>query len=166
MWDGLQEDFASRLRRLIAASNGRVSLLSGYRSPDKQRQLWEAAVRKYGSEAAARKWVAPPGKSNHNRGIAADLSGDLELAKKLAPMFGLVFPMGHEPWHIEPMHAHETADPDAYTEGPDGSTTSVNYFDIGTQLAAFIDGVERGPNVLEPQAPEEPMAPGQEERVV
>lgn len=97
---GLDPAFQTALDRLLAAVPG-LSVNSGYRSVERQRQLWEAAVRKYGSEAAARKWVAPPGRSRHNMGLAADLAGPLDLAHKLAPQFGIVFPLANEPWHGE-----------------------------------------------------------------
>jgi hypothetical protein len=68
--------------------------------------LFAEAVKKYGSEKAARKWVAPPGKSNHGRGVAADLDianpGPAQTwAHANATRFGLQFPMSWEPWHIE-----------------------------------------------------------------
>lgn len=116
---GLDASFAHRLRQLVQASGGRITITSGHRSVERQQQLWDAAVKKYGSPQAARKWVAPPGKSNHNRGIAADLGGDLALAKRLAPQFGLYMPMGHEPWHIEPAGSRSKSAPQAYTPPPD-----------------------------------------------
>lgn len=100
---GFTNDFQQRLDTLIAASGGRLSITSGYRSPERQAELFAAAVKKYGSEAAARKWVAPPGKSRHGMGIAADLGGDLAWAHKNAQRFGLYFPMSWENWHIEPL---------------------------------------------------------------
>ena len=36
---------------------------SGYRSVEKQKQLWEQALKKHGTPEKARKWVAPPGGS-------------------------------------------------------------------------------------------------------
>ena len=102
---GMDPDFASKLQGLVNASNGRIWINSGFRSVERQTQLFANAVRKYGSEQAARKWVAPPGKSNHNKGVAADLGGDMALAHRLASQFGLVFPMSWEPWHIEPPNA-------------------------------------------------------------
>jgi len=45
-----------------------------FRTVGEQQVLWDDAVRRYGSEAAARKWVAPPGKSDHNRGRAIDFA--------------------------------------------------------------------------------------------
>lgn len=97
---GLDPAFSTALDRLLAAVPG-LSVNSGYRTVERQRQLWEAAVRKYGSEAAARKWVAPPGRSRHNMGVAADLAGPLDQAAQLAPQFGLYRPMSWEPWHFE-----------------------------------------------------------------
>ena len=100
---GLDSAFQTAINQLIAAAGGKVWINSGYRSPERQAELFAAAVKKYGSEAAARKWVAPPGRSRHNMGIAADLGGDLELAARLAPQFGLYRPMSWEDWHFEPV---------------------------------------------------------------
>ena len=115
--EGMEPEFARRLDALIAASGGRIRINSGYRSEAEQAALYQEALAKYGSPQAAGKWVAPPGKSNHGRGIAADLGGDMNLAHQLAPQFGLVFPMGHEPWHIEPVGLRQDAStpPEAYT---------------------------------------------------
>lgn len=89
-----------------------LQIMSGARSVEHQERLFKNAVKKYGSEAAARKWVAPPGRSNHNHGNAVDL-GWKDGAFKNAPKevvawvhknaerYGLKFPLGHEPWHIE-----------------------------------------------------------------
>lgn len=142
-YEGLQPGFAARLRQLIEASGGAIDF-SGYRSEARQAEMFAAAVRKYGSEAAARRWVAPPGKSNHGRGIAADLTGDLALAHRLAPQFGLYFPMSWEDWHIEPLgsrdeqgasYAHE---PDAYVPDPATGNMPVepDRHDLGIQLVA------------------------------
>lgn len=49
-------------------------VVSAFRSIAKQEQLFAAAVRKYGSEKAARMWVAPPGRSNH--GPSRDNAGN------------------------------------------------------------------------------------------
>jgi hypothetical protein len=98
---GFVPEFEKRLNRMLAASGGRVRLTSGYRSQQKQAQLFAAAVQKYGSEEAARKWVAPPGKSKHGAGVAGDLAGDLDWAHRNAKKFGLHFPMPWEKWHIE-----------------------------------------------------------------
>ena len=111
----MQSDFASRLQPFLQAAKSAgidLKIGSGYRSVERQKELWAAALKKYGSPAAARKWVAPPGKSNHNGGRAADLwvngkaisrnSKAGKWAHENAAKYGLYFRMGHEPWHIEP----------------------------------------------------------------
>lgn len=138
-YDGLNSDFAVRLRALVAASGGRITLASGYRSVAQQTALWNAALAKYGSAQAARMWVAPPGASNHNRGLAMDLAGDLNLAAQLAPRFGLTHPLANEPWHFEPvgLRAHPNTDPRAYT--PNGGMGG----GFDDQLDRFMGGVRQ-----------------------
>lgn len=96
--------FRSRLRSLqrdVRRHGGRVQINSGFRDYQEQSRLWRDAKRKHGGWRGARRWVAPPGCSNHNKGTAADLKGDLKLAHRLAGKHGLAFPMSHEPWHAE-----------------------------------------------------------------
>lgn len=104
---------------MLKEAKGKITIVSGYRSEARQKQLWDAAVKKYGSAKAARKWVAPPGKSNHGRGVAIDFGGDLKLLAKLAPKYGLVQPMSWEPWHYEPVGSRD-AHRDGWTTPPDG----------------------------------------------
>lgn len=104
--ENLQTDFAERLSAFLnAAPGGGISIYSGARSFERQAQLFSAAVKKYGSVEAARKWVAPPGSSQHNKGAAADLRFASDAARRWAhenaPIYGLNFRMGHEPWHVE-----------------------------------------------------------------
>ena len=116
---GMQADFQKRLATMIASMpkelQGSVTVNSGFRSVERQQQLWLEALKKYGSPEAARKWVAPPGNSQHNRGNAADLGYKSDASRQWvhanANQFGLNFPMGHEPWHIEDASARskETA---------------------------------------------------------
>ena len=106
---GLDGSFAGKLRDFARDAPDGISVFSAYRSPAHQARLFAQAVRKYGSVAAARKWVAPPGGSMHNRGLAADLRFASPAARAWAhanaAKYGLHFPMGHEPWHIEPLGA-------------------------------------------------------------
>ena len=89
---------------------------SGYRSPARQQQLWKGAVARFGSEAAARKWIAPPGSSPHQTGRAIDFfiggkNSSQEVTRlrtlpayhwllKNATRFGF-YPYSAEPWHWE-----------------------------------------------------------------
>jgi len=110
---GINPGFLSQLEQLrqILPNNlgSQIGIRSGYRSPQHRADLFARAVRKYGSPQAARKWVAPPGRSQHGKGNAVDLSygsqAAMEAAHKYAPQVGLVFPMSYENWHIEPAGA-------------------------------------------------------------
>lgn len=99
--DSLNSDFHQRVNGLIGACG--LGVNSAYRSEALQAELFAAAVSKYGSEDAASHWVARPGQSNHGKGVAVDLAGDLDCAHTRAAEFGLHFPMGWEPWHVEPI---------------------------------------------------------------
>jgi LAS superfamily LD-carboxypeptidase LdcB len=116
---GLNADFSTSLTAFINAAKADgidLGIGSGFRSVEKQKQLWEQALKKYGTPEKARKWVAPPGRSNHNRGTAVDLNSSgaflgknkntkaTQWAHANAEKFGLHFRMGHEPWHIEPLN--------------------------------------------------------------
>ena len=108
-FSGMDSRFSDALQQLFAAAppeiQSQLQVSSGYRSPERQADLWQAALAKYGSEDAARKWVAPPGRSNHNHGYAADLKylspAAKEWARGNAGQFGLAFPLSNEDWHIE-----------------------------------------------------------------
>lgn len=117
---GLKPGMQSKLLAMLDAAPPEVRqyirIMSGHRSVERQRQLFAEAVVKYGSPQAARHNVAPPGHSRHNTGDATDLSYDgagttaklspagrraMEWVHQNAGQFGLAFPLGHEPWHVE-----------------------------------------------------------------
>lgn len=100
---GLHPALADAVSKLIAASGGRIWIVSGYRDSAHQYRLWMEALEKYGDPDIADNWVAPPGRSNHERGLAVDLGGDLTLAVQLVQELGLPLwrPMSWEPWHFE-----------------------------------------------------------------
>lgn len=101
--DGLHPSLASAVSSLVHAAHGDVWIVSGYRSAQEQAALWAAALARYGSAEAADDWVAPPGHSMHERGLAVDLGGDLVLAQSLVSSLRLPLhrPLAHEPWHFE-----------------------------------------------------------------
>lgn len=108
---GLDPDFLASLQAMIGGAPPEIQqqlrILSGFRSPERQAQLWQGALAKYGSPEAARKWVAPPGRSKHNHGSAVDLryldDSARAWAHENAGKFGMHFPLSNEPWHIEPI---------------------------------------------------------------
>ena len=83
-----------------------IYIASGYRSLAYQKSLFAKAVKKYGSEAEASKWVAPPLVSHHPWGIAIDVNypdepvgaGWLEVN---GSKFGLCRVYENEWWHFE-----------------------------------------------------------------
>lgn len=144
--EGLDPRLQSRILSLIGASGGRVWLVSGFRSEERQAALWRDAVAKYGSESAARKWVAPPGKSNHNRGQAVDIGGTDEgmaWARQNLARYGLWQPMSHEPWHFEVLDTAVDFDPEAYTTPPIGQAPAGDPHDPGFQFARMIGMLDR-----------------------
>jgi len=100
---GLHPALDASVRRLLDAAAGSVWITSGHRSRRQQGQLWAAAVARYGSAEAADDWVARPGHSLHERGLAVDLGGDIERAAALVSALGLPLrrPLPNEPWHFE-----------------------------------------------------------------
>ena len=100
---GLHPPLAVAVDRLIGATRGAVHVSSGFRSPQDQAMLWAEAVRRHGSPEAADDWVAPPGSSMHERGLAVDLAGDIPTAVRTIEVLGLPLyrPLSNEPWHFE-----------------------------------------------------------------
>ncbi len=138
---GLAPDFASSLAAMFSAAPPDVlsglRVTSGYRSPEVQAGLWDAALAKYGSPEAARKWVAPPGRSHHNAGGAVDLKYLSPIAQQWAhdnaAQYGLQFPLSNEPWHIEPLGSRGGASPVSQTFGT-APPALAGMFSLGTPL--------------------------------
>ncbi|MGH2730809.1 MAG: D-alanyl-D-alanine carboxypeptidase family protein [Actinomycetota bacterium] len=101
--DGLDPRLAAAVEALVDASGGRISIGSGYRTYQEQAVLWAEALARYGDPEIADDWVARPGHSMHERGLAVDLRGDLALAERLVVDLGLPLhsPLPNEPWHFE-----------------------------------------------------------------
>lgn len=104
-------------QRLLAMfrENPNVGIGGGFRSSSEQETLfrsryrktskktnifWEGSHWEHVSGAAA----APPGRSMHEIGLAADLVGDLDWMNQNASRFGLKHFAGvnSEPWHVQP----------------------------------------------------------------
>jgi D-alanyl-D-alanine carboxypeptidase len=128
-FEQLHKDAALALMQLIYAARDDgiwIVPVSGYRSIEKQDQLFEAQIQRKGSQKAAAKTSAPPGHSEHHTGYAIDLTdghfanqgiGDItydfqnseafQWLQANADRFGfeLSFPennfqgISYEPWH-------------------------------------------------------------------
>jgi D-alanyl-D-alanine carboxypeptidase len=165
---GMSPDLRGRLEAMFDAAPpdiaGGLGIFSGYRSVERQRQLFDASDR-------TGRMVARPGYSKHNLGTAADLSyNGQSLARapqavkdwvhENAPRFGLSFPMSYEPWHVETVEARNPAafqpgfpsDVPAPQARPDEMAVADNAgFAPGLQPAAYTSEVP-APQAASPTA--------------
>jgi len=97
--------------KAAAAKEGqKIYIASGFRTLERQKYLFANAVKRYGTETEAAKWVAPPNASHHPWGIAIDVNypsepvgaGWLEIN---GARFGLCRVYENEWWHFEPVIA-------------------------------------------------------------
>jgi hypothetical protein len=111
----MQPEFAARIAAMVAQMPPDVragfSINNAYRDEATQAALYAAS--------GGSGMVAPPGHSAHSFGVGADL-GRSSLAQSgrtldwihnyvlQHPEAGLRFPMGNEPWHIEPSDMERT----------------------------------------------------------
>ncbi len=102
--------FRERVQRACAETGAYV--LSGGRSTQRQRELYNDYLRGVGNKAN------PPGTSWHEYGegmaggrwtLAVDLAGNYEPINRRAREFGLCFPVGDEGWHAQPIEITESA---------------------------------------------------------
>jgi len=99
---------AAQAAAKLAGFNIRIT--SGFRTQQLQERLFNDAVKKYGSESEASKWVLPREVSNHPWGTAIDVNypGDRKAVKWLeenGSAFGLCRVYKNEWWHFEPVIA-------------------------------------------------------------
>ena len=111
---GLNSEFLSRLSKWSASVGQTYNVGSGYRSMAEQQRLYDA----YRAGVPGQAPAAPPGRSNHNYGLASD---GPRWGNKNPEAFGLRYPMSYEPWHVEPLNARSMRVPQLEVGG------SVNY---------------------------------------
>ena len=114
------------LRDAVATANAaaardgiQVRITSGWRSEGYQERLLERAIREYGSEQEARRWVATPLTSAHVRGDAVDV-GPTDAAywmQQHGSDFGLCQVFANEVWHYELLTTPGGSCPPMRTDG-------------------------------------------------
>jgi hypothetical protein len=126
------------------AGKWRGAVNSGYRPAWYQKRLFDAAVKKYGSEEAARKWVAPPGKSRHGK-KGGQGAVDVSLGEQLdASTDRLYRPMSWEPWHVQLTASKEMPEEPAEPEPRDLEVPEADLEQLGVTVAdvdASIDNL-------------------------
>ena len=123
----MEREAAQALSRLMAQIDGWKFIVpvSGWRSQEEQQTIWDESLRDSGLEFT-RQFVALPGHSEHQTGLAIDLGlrsekidfirpdfpydGICGTFRELAPSYGFIerYPKGkeavtgiaHEPWHF------------------------------------------------------------------
>lgn len=111
----MNPEFAKKLQAMFA-DNPKLSLTSGWRDPATQARLYKEKPN----------LAAPPGHSNHEKGLAADIGPASEYAWIASNLgkYGLFLPMPDtnerkakkkkiEPWHVEPAGAMAAGTPTA-----------------------------------------------------
>lgn len=104
--EGLDEDFRHRFALAVTAIRAElgisVSIVSAFRSRAQQQYLYDGWLRRLPGFNLA----APPGNSNHERGLAIDIAPNSTPAMRdVFARYGLHFPVKGEPWHVEPRSA-------------------------------------------------------------
>lgn len=115
----------------LEAGGGRFWIISGVRSYDEQVRLYQAYLAGTGNLAAR------PGTSKHEKGLAVDIDGDKGLAHRLAPQFGIGFPVTGEDWHAEVVN-----------EAVASTYPRKDVFTVDAEAKARFDSLERKVNVL------------------
>ncbi|MGO4536470.1 M15 family metallopeptidase [Leifsonia sp. 2MCAF36] len=84
-------------------SGAAITIADGWRSERYQEHLFAQAVRDYGSEEEAEKWVKRGSDSAHVRGEAVDIAdaGAMDYLNRYGSAWGLCQVYANEAWHFE-----------------------------------------------------------------
>lgn len=108
---GLHEGLVDALERARAASDIEIPVSSGFRTVDEQQSKLDAAIEEHGSRAEAERWVFPPERSMHTRGLAIDIGSGpaADWLKVHGAGFGICQTLSWEWWHFEWRRSWEEA---------------------------------------------------------
>lgn len=104
--EGLRDDVAAawqRLRDKAAAANVKLCVQDGKRSVGQQEREFADAVRRFGTRELAAKYVLPPEKSMHVKGIAVDIQpiASAVWVERNGREVGWCRRYANEQWHFE-----------------------------------------------------------------
>lgn len=92
---GLHNNIVAAVQRVQLQTGRYVPMNTAYRTYNEQLCLWD----RLGHDPSK---VAPPGQSNHNRGLAIDVeSAFANNYEDVFRLYNLCKPMSYEPWHFE-----------------------------------------------------------------
>lgn len=139
---GLNKEFVRRFQSWNKEMGGKFSIGSGFRTMAEQARLYARWLNHVPGQAKA----APPGKSNHNFGLAIDLSPSSTSASERAAgaKYGLRWPMSFEPWHVEPVEAKQWREQMRAGIGVGGGTVAAGLLKIRDGLVAGGGGTSAG----------------------
>ncbi|MFE0023468.1 D-alanyl-D-alanine carboxypeptidase family protein [Amycolatopsis sp. NPDC059021] len=103
---GLRPDVGEAFSRLRAAANSQgttLCLMDGKRSMAQQQREFDDAVQRFGTRELAAKYVLPPEKSNHVKGIAVDIQpiAASTWVERNGRALGWCRRYENETWHFE-----------------------------------------------------------------
>lgn len=100
----INQVFAGRIAALSEDREKIANITSGYRSVSEQQAIWDNTP-----PERRGKYVAAPGHSRHQYGLAADVNGWLlYMTNYQLEKYGLYKPMPYENWHIEPVETKQS----------------------------------------------------------
>lgn len=154
--DGLSAPFAANLKALIEDApphmRDGIGIGAGFRTEEQQQRLHEKARDKYG--AYADKWVRQPAISSYSQGRAVDLTFNgrpmseaprevRDWVHENSDRYGLHFPVGWQPGHIEPGAGGQGSTVISRMEGASGASLGPSREEIETRLAEIGDPLLR-----------------------
>lgn len=99
---GINPQFMGQYNAYNSALGGILRITSGWRSYATQVRLFAEK----GGYSSSNAGAARPGTSKHEKGLAIDHAPHSTASmRNLAATFGLRYPMGNEPWHVQPVWA-------------------------------------------------------------
>lgn len=120
----LSPDLLAALRHAQAAmkqdgDGADITIADGWRSERYQEHLFAQAIRRYGSEEEAGKWVKRGADSAHVRGEAVDIAdaGAMDFLNRFGNEWGLCQVYANEAWHFE---LRTTPGGECPAQSPDG----------------------------------------------